>query len=143
MRPRVALSAVALALTVLGWAGPAAADLRICNQTSSRVGVAVGYRDERGWVSEGWWNMTPGNCETLLRGALRARFYYIFAVDYDRGGEWGGRHFLCTQQRAFTIRDGENCQQRGYERTGFFEIDTGELVTWTVQLTDPGRAGAR
>ncbi len=23
------------------------------------VSVAVGYKDPEGWVTEGWWNMTP------------------------------------------------------------------------------------
>jgi len=28
---------------------------------------------------------------------------------------------------------------RGFDRTGFFEVDTGkEAKNWTVQLTDPG-----
>jgi len=30
-------------------------------------------------------------CETLLGGNLVARYYYIYALDYDRGGEWSGR----------------------------------------------------
>jgi uncharacterized membrane protein len=123
-------------------ASPAAANLQICNQTASRVGVAIGYRDDRGWVTEGWWNMVPGACETLLEGALRARYYYVHAVDYDRGGEWGGQYFMCTHARVFTIREAADCPTRGYERTGFFEIDTGELTSWTIQLTDPGRGGA-
>jgi uncharacterized membrane protein len=31
---------------------------------------------------------------------------------------------------------------RGYERSGFFEVDTGEQKSWTVQLTAPGRPDA-
>src|SRR5689334_17946356 len=38
-------------------AAPALADLRLCNMTSSRVGVSLGYRDGQGWVTEGWWNL--------------------------------------------------------------------------------------
>ena len=30
----------------------------------------------------------------------------------------------------------ENCLARGYDRTGFFEVDTGEQRAWTVQLTE-------
>ena len=120
---------------------PAEASLRICNKTASRVGVAIGYRDSQGWVTEGWWNMLPAACETLIEGVLSARFYYLRAVDYDRGGEWGGEHVLCAHAKLFTIRDIKDCQARGYEAAGFFEIDTGELGTWTVQLTEPGRTG--
>src|SRR5262244_396006 len=117
-------------------ATPAAADFRLCNLSKSRVGIAVGYKDSEGWVTEGWWNLTAGNCETLLRGNLAARFYYIYAVDYDRGGEWSGQAFMCTRDKEFTIRGTGDCLARGYDRTGFFEVDTGEQQTWTVQLTE-------
>ena len=72
--------------------------------TTSRVGIAVGYRDPQGWVTEGWWNLNARGCETLLKGQLAARYFYVYAVDYDRGGEWSGRSFMCTRDREFTIR---------------------------------------
>jgi uncharacterized membrane protein len=131
--------AVPLLMTVCGallYAGPAAADFRLCNNTSSRVGISVGYKDAGGWTTEGWWNLPPRSCETILHGTLVARFYYIYAIDYDRGGEWSGQAFMCTRQKEFTIQGSENCLARGYDRTGFFEVDTGEQRAWTVQLTE-------
>jgi uncharacterized membrane protein len=126
-----------LAILLGAFASPARADFRLCNATASKVGVAVGYKDGEGWATEGWWNISGnGTCETLLRGELSARFYYIYAVDYDRGGEWSGQAFMCTRDKEFTIRGTENCLARGYDRTGFFEVDTGEQRSWTVQLTD-------
>lgn len=123
-------------------AGPARADLRMCNMTTSRVGISLGYRDAQGWMTEGWWNLNARGCETLLKGPLAARFYYIHALDYDRGGDWSGRSFMCTRDREFTIRGVEDCLARGFDRSGFFEVDTGEQKTWTIQLTDPTRPGA-
>lgn len=117
-------------------APPAKADFRLCNNTGSRVGVAIGYKDNEGWTTEGWWNVSSRSCETLLRGALVARYYYIYAVDYDRGGEWSGKAYMCSREKEFTIRGTENCLARGYDRTGFFEVDTNEQRSWTVQLTD-------
>jgi uncharacterized membrane protein len=114
----------------------AVADFRICNNTGSRVGVAVGYKDTEHWTTEGWWNLSARTCETILRGQLVARYYYVYAVDYDRSGEWAGRAFMCTRDKEFTIRGTEDCLARGYDRTGFFEVDTGEQPSWTVQLTD-------
>ena len=130
----LALAAVAVAL--MGWTSPAAADFRLCNNTGSRVGIAIGYKDGSDWATEGWWNLAPRSCETLMRGALVARFYYIYAVDYDRGGEWSGKAFMCTKEKEFTIKKTEDCLARGFERAGFFEVDTGEQRSWTVQLTD-------
>src|SRR5262245_49103817 len=63
-------------------AEPGSSGLRLCNKTASRVGVAVGYKDEGQWVTEGWWNVTAGSCETLMPGPLVSRFYYVYAVDY-------------------------------------------------------------
>jgi uncharacterized membrane protein len=129
-------------LAIVAFAGlaasatPALANFRLCNNTSSRVGVAIGYKDAQGWTTEGWWNLPSRTCETILKGNLVARYYYVYAVDYDRGGEWMGQAFMCTRDKEFTIRGIDNCLARGYDRTGFFEVDTGEQSTWTVQLTE-------
>ena len=132
----LALAAVPAALLMAASAQPAKADFRLCNNTGSRVGVSIGYKDNEGWTTEGWWNVSSRSCETLLRGALVARYYYIYAVDYDRGGEWSGKAYMCSREKEFTIRGTDNCLARGYDRTGFFEVDTGEQRSWTVQLTD-------
>jgi uncharacterized membrane protein len=123
------------------FSGNAHADLRLCNKTDSQVGVAIGYKDKSDWITEGWWNLASNSCETLVPGALVSRYYYIYAVDYDQFGEWGGRAFMCTREKEFTIRGIEDCVARGFERTGFFEIDTGEQSSWTVQLTEPVQQG--
>src|SRR4051812_7964144 len=68
---------------------PARADLKMCNNTASRVGVAIGYKDKDGWASEGWWTIEAQKCMTLLKGALIARYYYVYAIDYEKGGSWG------------------------------------------------------
>ena len=102
----------ALLLSVLSpaLAVPALADLKLCNNTQNRVGVALGYKDAKGWASEGWWNIGPNACETLLKGSLIARFYYIYAVDYDKGGAWGGKAVMCTRDKIFTIRGDQGLQ---------------------------------
>ena len=129
-------AAVLLVIAIALTAEPASADFRLCNNTSNRVGIAVGYKENEGWTTEGWWNIGARSCETVLRGSLVARFYYIYAVDYDRGGEWSGQAFMCTREKEFTIRGTDDCLARGYDRTGFFEVDTGDQPSWTVQLTE-------
>ena len=137
---RTAVSALLLCAVILigltASVRPAEANFRLCNNTASRVGVAIGYKDAQGWSTEGWWNLPARTCETVLKGNLVARYYYVYAVDYDRGGEWMGQAFMCTRDKEFTIRGITNCLARGYDRTGFFEVDTGEQSTWTVQLTE-------
>jgi hypothetical protein len=43
---------------------------------------------------------------------------------------------MCSRDKEFTIKGTENCLARGFDRTGFFEVDTGEQRAWTVQLTE-------
>jgi uncharacterized membrane protein len=125
-----------LLASLLFGTGPARADLRVCNETSNMVSVAMGYRAERGWMSEGWWQAPTGECRVLYQGDLERRFYYIFAADDIGGGAWDGSVFMCTRDETFTIFGVEDCLARGYERTGFFEIDTQNRTDWTLQLTE-------
>jgi uncharacterized membrane protein len=133
---------VVLAVLCL-WNDKARADFRLCNNTSSRVGIALGYKDADGWTTEGWWNISSRSCETLLKGPLVARYYYIYGLDYDRGGEWSGQAFMCSRDKEFTIKGTQNCLARGFDRTGFFEVDTGQQRAWTVQLTDANEQPAQ
>jgi uncharacterized membrane protein len=138
---RIVFLSLVFCCAVSVYSSSARADLKLCNTTTSRVGVAIGYKDDQGWVSEGWWNVASQTCEVLLKGSLVARYYYIHALDYDRGGEWAGKAGMCTDDKAFTIRGVNECQSRGFKRSGFFEVDTTEQNDWTVRLTDPGDGG--
>ena len=50
---------------------------------------------------------------------------------------------MCSRDKEFTIKGTENCLARGYDRTGFFEVDTGEQRAWTVQLTEANEQPAQ
>lgn len=139
----IRLAPTLLIATLSGFAtmsAPAQAELRICNQTANLVSVALGYRAERGWMSEGWWQTPPGDCRVLYQGDLQRRFYYLHAVDDIGGGAWDGEVFMCTRDETFTIFGVEDCLARGYERTGFFEVDTQNRTDWTLQLTESAGA---
>ena len=115
----------------------------MCNNTNNRVSVAMGYTDGQNWVSEGWWNLKSLDCVTLLRGALAAEYYYLYAMD-ERGGEWKGKVFMCTSDREFKIDGRQDCFVRGYNRTGFFEVDTGKDFKELDGATDrPGEPLSR
>ena len=83
----IALFAVAMVLVVARPA-PAAAALKVCNQTSYAVNVAIGFSILRQVASadgsatvqimkasQGWWPIPPGQCQTPLNADL----------DKDRG----------------------------------------------------------
>ena len=133
---RWALAMIA-GLGTLAACEPAYADIKLCNSTSSRIGVSIGYQDAQGWATEGWWTISSQTCETLLKGTVPSQFIYVHAVDYDRGGEWAGANFMCTDDKSFVIRGVQDCSKRGFKRSGFFEVNTGDAKEWTVRLTDP------
>lgn len=140
VKARLSLAVLALAW-LAGSSGAVLADLKLCNATSSRVGVAIGYQDGKGWTTEGWWNVSGQTCEVLLKGTLSSRYYYVFAIDYDRGGEWAGPNSMCYADKSFTIRGTQDCLRRGYKKGGYFEVDTNEAKDWTIRLADPGESG--
>jgi uncharacterized membrane protein len=115
---------------------PAMAELRVCNQSTNQVSIALGYRAEKGWQSEGWWVAPPQKCAVVYQGDLHSRFFYLYVADDIGGGAWDGTNFMCTRDEAFTIFGVGDCLARGYERTGFFEVDTKGLADWTLRLTD-------
>ncbi len=126
-----------LALAFVASITAARAELKLCNATPSRIGVAIGYQDERGPATEGWWNIGAQTCESLLKGPAPSRYIYIYAIDYERGGEWTGSLAMCIADKSFVIRDITDCEGRGYRTAKFYEVDTANAPNWTIRLTDP------
>lgn len=124
-------------------ANNAKADFRVCNDTKSLIGVSLGFSLSGNWATEGWWQIPGETCASLLEGDLDSRFYYIYAEDADRGGQWRGDIFMCTADQEFKIDGVKDCFTRGYEKTGFFEIDTSNRNSWMVRLTETGRTSRK
>ncbi|MAY29621.1 MAG: DUF1036 domain-containing protein [Aurantimonas sp.] len=120
-------------------ADAARADFRVCNGTQSLVGVAIGYRAEAGWTTEGWWRIPATTCKAIIEGPLSSRYYYVYAEDSDGQGRWAGPVNLCIAENEFKIAGVKDCFKRGYQKMGFREYDTGEQASWMVQLTEAPR----
>jgi uncharacterized membrane protein len=115
---------------------PAHAAFNVCNKASLKARVAIGRFDGTNWTSIGWWTIAPKSCAGLLTGPLDARYYYLYATD-GAAGTWEGRtHFCVAPNAKFSIPGRANCGQRGYDRRGFFEIDTGGAPDWTQTLSN-------
>ena len=141
MRVSAAARIAALAVpALLAATGAARADLRVCNETDVLVGVAIGYRAEAGWITEGWWHVDGGTCKTLIEGPLQSRYYYLYAEDAQRGGRWTGGVNMCIAEKEFKIVGYNDCFARGFQRAGFQEHDTGNQSNWMIQLTGSGPA---
>ncbi len=112
------------------------AEFRVCNKTASRVGIAIGVQQNPIRITQGWFNIKPNACEVPIKEDLKPGPYFIYALDYDRGGEWGGIELLCTKDREFYIEGSNDCYARGFDRSGFLTIMTKGLKTWTLNLND-------
>jgi uncharacterized membrane protein len=129
-----------LAFTAEASLSPVRADFRTCNETANPLALAIAHSDGLQWVSEGWWTIESHKCATILIGPLKARYYYLHAVQFKPDGTydggWIGDRYFCTTRRSFTITSRDECATRGYDRTGFFEVDTQDAVDYVHVLTE-------
>src|ERR1700722_3697345 len=132
----LAIRVLPLLAGVAGFAAPAHANFNVCNKANLKVRVAIGGFDGTSWSSLGWWTIAPKSCAALLTHPLDARYYYLYATD-GAAGTWEGRtHFCVAPNAKFSIPGRANCSRRGYDRRGFFEIDTGGAPDWTQTLSN-------
>jgi uncharacterized membrane protein len=135
MRRAPFLAFLTLSAAILA-ASPAMAAFNVCNKSDLAARVALGRFDGRQWASQGWWTVAPKTCAKLLTGPLQARFYYLYASD-GAGGTWEGKTHFCTAPDAKFLAPGRNdCAHRGFDRRGFFEVDTGKSPEWTQTLSN-------
>jgi len=130
--------AALVGLGFAGFAGMAEAGLRVCNKTGLLQSVAIGYKGDTDWTSEGWWNIGPGDCATLVTGDLTKRYYYYYAE--SEGREFQSQNYeFCTRDEEFTIVGDTDCEARGFDVERFREVDTGETaVDFTLSLVANG-----
>lgn len=125
------IAAAALALATV----PAQAQLKFCNHSPETVSIAIAYHSGGDWVSEGWWSPGPSECVTVIRGWLPNKRYYAFA--HSASHVWSQNYVFCVKSEKFTIYGDGDCAARGYRAESFFEIEVGDRVSWTQNLTSP------
>jgi uncharacterized membrane protein len=144
---RLALSFAVLAIAALTTVSPSNAEFRVCNKSTQRLDVAIGYDGGRqGWIAEGWWVIDVNKCTTVKGGDLNSRNYYLYATN-NNGSEWigsdgeGGAPFCVKVGKVFTLyqrkygdnRD-EDCKKAGLDSKSFLMVDVGEYRRWTHTL---------
>jgi uncharacterized membrane protein len=96
----------------------------------------VGRFDGTQWISQGWWTIAPQTCAAVVPWPLKARYYYLYAVDGGSGSWDGSRDFCVGMTDKFLAPGRGNCAGRGMDRKGFFPIDTGDKPDYTQALAD-------
>ena len=98
--------------------------------------MALGRFNGTEWISKGWWTIAPGTCAIVISTPLDARYYYLYASDGGPGSWDGNRGFCVSGADAFKIAGRADCAGRGFDRKGFFEVDTGQKTDYTQLLSD-------
>lgn len=123
----------------------AGAGFTLCNRTQDIVWTALGLDSQGKKQSMGWWRLQPGQCEKVIKDRLVDRYIYTFAAaDRSEGlaETWTGPKQFCTRDSGFEIEDVTDCQGRGFNSTGFLEIDTGGRPGITFEFAPRGSAAA-
>ena len=133
-RPWRAAIMAGLLVAAMTAAAPQAAraDMQLCNNSFDVLNIALGQPRDDDFRTEGWWRVAPGQCATLIRGALPARFLYVFASDVFGKSALAGSVPMCVSSRRFRIDGAQDCLLRGQIEAQFVEIDTGNAQDWTV-----------
>lgn len=111
---------------------PARAAFLFCNQSKTAIEAAFGSHEDNVWISEGWWQIQPGQCARVLGKPLTQRFYFYYAralsLPAKDGREpmvWRGKYAFCADNKAFRIEGDSRCEERGYRQLGFQDVDVG------------------
>ena len=115
------------------------ANLKVCNDTQNNAGIAIGYKEKQKWISQGWWHIPADECADVVEGNLEFRYYYLFAEDANTRETWKGEVDMCTSNVEFKIEGTKDCYARGYEKEGFFEVDTKQQKYWQVRLKEQNK----
>ena len=130
----------AVAVGTLLAATPARADFSVCNDSFDVLNVALARDAGAGFVSQGWWTLSPNHCAVLLHGEIDSRYFYLHAMDVFGRPVLTGEAEFCIAEQRFVVPGAQDCWQRGHMAGGFAEIDTGQARHWIVFLTEESDA---
>lgn len=124
---------------LVGFAGSARSEFKVCNQTIGLYNVAIGAEIDRRFHTEGWWALPANSCVIPIKedlDELKLRYVYLHVESVTGESAFDGNWDMCVDNKRFKIErvSGEpwNCWVRGFIQTKFLEIDTGEAKSWTV-----------
>lgn len=101
-------------------AAPARADLQFCNKTSYVLDLALGLAEKDTAATRGWFRVDPGQCRTVLQGALTAERAYVHARAQPAYGApplpQVGHADFCIADGNFVIAGAQSCRAQSGQR---------------------------
>lgn len=142
------LSAATVAVSIVAFSSEAHAWLRICNRTTELISVAYGSQtvsiNSTSLRSQGWWNIQPNDCATVLSGsaatddAFDSAFRLFYHAHSASGGlVWAGNNQFCVQHNVFDLTTNGTLCPSGFYREGFRQINSGNNANYTLNLNPP------
>ncbi|MGC6471252.1 MAG: DUF1036 domain-containing protein [Parvibaculales bacterium] len=137
------LMPVVLACAALGTPVPAqeTTKVKLCNETSFFLNVAMALRLGAASKSQGWLQVMPGKCETGLLASAGTDEAFVYAqsdVIYSGPVQRfeGNEQFCISFDGDFDIDGRRDCRERGFVAVDFALIDN-NTDTPEVTFTDP------
>ena len=111
------------------FAQPARADLQLCSRMSYVVEAAIAIEDKGAAATRGWFRVDPGQCRTVLQGALPGDTLYLHARALPvYGGSplpQAGSADFCVGENTFVMPATKNCRG-GQKLARFTAVKPGE-----------------
>lgn len=129
-------------------ATPAAASVRLCNETSYVLHTAAAYQRGVASKSEGWIELLPGECATALAKMPDDATAFVYArSDAAHAGEgllFSGSERFCVGKEGdqFTIEGRRECRRRGYIEADFAPVTRSNNAS-NVDFTEKRDFGRR
>lgn len=140
---RLIPAAVVFAAFALCGAVPANAALKLCNQTSYILYVAIGSATKKELDTKGWSRIVPGDCAIPIAESLTAPAYFIYArTSRAHSGPmraWGGNVQICARDTNFSERTKlpvRGCRSNEFYKMPFAVLDRHGLTTWTTTFKE-------
>jgi uncharacterized membrane protein len=114
---------------------PTMVNVHLCNKTSGKIYVALGYRQSVGsdnWIVEGWKNISAYSCFDI--SVPNDSVMYDYAED-DSDGTWGGDFSLCVEHPGpFKRVNSGDYTCDASELKGFATVDISGLSEKTINF---------
>jgi uncharacterized membrane protein len=101
-------------------ASQARADMQFCNKTSYVLDLALGLQEKDTAATRGWFRVDPGQCRTVLQGALTAEKVFVHSRALPAYGAppvpQVGHADLCVAEGNFVIAGAQACHAKSGQR---------------------------
>ncbi|HEY1632532.1 MAG TPA: DUF1036 domain-containing protein [Rhizomicrobium sp.] len=91
----------------------------ICNDSDGEIWAAIALRQDKDFVSRGWWKVPPGACSRAIATALSADKIWLFVEGPKRRAVVTGPDKFCMTDVEFETHGRDKCQARHLAEQGF------------------------